>query len=34
MTATVFPSPLREETSGLCELAEVRGRLAQRLYES
>jgi hypothetical protein len=33
MTATVFPSPSREETSGLCELAEVRERLAQCLYE-
>src|SRR5580692_3576144 len=31
ITATVFPSPSPEEPSGLYELAQVRGRLAQRL---
>jgi hypothetical protein len=33
MTATVFPRPSSEEPPGLCELVEVRGRLAQCLYE-
>jgi hypothetical protein len=32
ITATVFPRPRRKDLSGLYARAEVRGRLAQRLY--